>query len=128
MGFKTELIHAGIEPDPKTGSILTPIFQTTTYVQPSVDEYLSKGYAYSRTGNPTVRALENKLTVLERGADTCCFSTGMAAINAVMVALLNAGDHAVVSDVAYGGTYRICTKIFTRFGVKFTVADTAYVT
>jgi cystathionine gamma-lyase len=125
MRFRTKQIHAGVEPDPTTGSILTPIYQTTTYVQESVDRYLSKGYSYSRSGNPTVRALEKKLTELEAGADTACFATGMAAIHAVLLTLLNAGDHAVVSDVAYGGTYRICTKIFSRFGVDFTFADTS---
>jgi len=125
MHFRTKQIHAGVEPDPTTGSILTPIYQTTTYVQESVDRYLSKGYSYSRSGNPTVRALEKKITELEGGADTACFATGMAAIQAVLLTLLNAGDHAVVSDVAYGGTYRICTKIFSRFGVVFTFADTS---
>lgn len=125
MRFTTKQIHAGVEPDPVTGSILTPIYQTTTYVQPSVDEYLAKGYSYSRAGNPTVRALEMKLTTLEGGADCTCFSTGMAAIQAVLQAFLNAGDHAVVSDVAYGGTYRLCTKVFSRFGIEFTFADTS---
>jgi len=125
MRFSTKQIHAGIEPDPKTGSILTPIYQTTTYVQPSVDEYLSKGYSYSRTGNPTVRALERKIALLEDGHDATCFSTGMAAIQATMLALLNAGDHAIISDVAYGGTYRLCTKVLNRFGIEFTFADTS---
>ena len=125
MRFSTKQIHAGVTPDPLTGSILTPIYQTTTFVQDSVDEYLSKGYSYSRGGNPTVRALEKKLAELEGGVDCTCFSTGMAAIQAVLQALLNAGDHAVVSDVAYGGTYRLCTKVFARFGVDFTFADTA---
>lgn len=125
MRFTTKQIHAGVEPDPLTGSILTPIYQTTTYVQPSVDQYLSKGYSYSRSGNPTVRALERKLTALEEGADCTAFATGMAAIQAVMLACLNAGDHAVVSDVAYGGTYRLCTKVLSRFGVHFTFADTS---
>jgi cystathionine beta-lyase/cystathionine gamma-synthase len=125
MKFTTRQIHAGVEPDPVTGSILTPIYQTTTYVQDSVDEYLSKGYSYSRSGNPTVRALEKKITDLEGGADTSCFATGMASINALFLALLKAGDHAVISDVAYGGTYRLATKVFSRFGVEFTFADTA---
>jgi cystathionine beta-lyase/cystathionine gamma-synthase len=125
MRFRTKQIHAGVEPDPTTGSILTPIYQTTTYVQESVDRYLSKGFSYSRSGNPTVRALEKKLTELEGGADTACFATGMAAIQAVALTFLNAGDHAVVSDVAYGGTYRLCTKILSRFGVDFTFADTS---
>jgi cystathionine beta-lyase/cystathionine gamma-synthase len=125
MKFTTRQIHAGVTPDPVTGSILTPIYQTTTYVQESVDLYLSKGYSYSRSGNPTVRALEHKLTNLEGGVDTACFATGMAAVNAVYMALLNAGDHVVVSDVAYGGTYRLSTKVYSRFGVEFTFADTS---
>jgi cystathionine beta-lyase/cystathionine gamma-synthase len=125
MRFTTRQIHSGVEPDPVTGSILTPIYQTTTYVQESVDQYLAKGYSYSRSGNPTVRALEKKLADLEGGADCTCYGTGMAAIQAVYLAFLNAGDHAIVSDVAYGGTYRLSTKIFSRFGVQFTFADTA---
>jgi cystathionine gamma-lyase len=125
MKFTTRQIHAGVTPDPATGAILTPIYQTTTYVQPSVDEYLAKGFSYSRSGNPTVRALEMKLADLEGGVDATCFATGMAAIQAAMLAFLNAGDHAVVSDVAYGGTYRLCTKVLSRFGVSFTFADTA---
>jgi cystathionine gamma-lyase len=123
MGFSTKQIHAGVTPDPLTGSILTPIYQTTTYVQDSVDEYLSKGYSYSRSGNPTVRALELKLTDLEDATDSVCFGTGMAAVQGVMLAFLNAGDHAIISDVAYGGTYRLCTKILSRFGVEFTFVD-----
>jgi cystathionine beta-lyase/cystathionine gamma-synthase len=125
MGFSTRQIHSGVTPDPLTGAILTPIYQTTTYVQPSVDDYLSKGYSYSRSANPTVRALELKLADLEGGVDCSCFGTGMAAIQGVMLAFLNAGDHAVVSDVAYGGTYRLCTKVLSRFGVEFTFADTS---
>jgi cystathionine gamma-lyase len=125
MGFSTKQIHEGVTPDPLTGSILTPIYQTTTYVQDSVDEYLAKGYSYSRSGNPTVRALEDKLTALEDGHDTTCFGTGMAAINAVFMAFLNAGDHAIISDVVYGGTYRLATKIYSRFGVEFSFVDTS---
>lgn len=125
MGFSTKQIHAGVEPDAETGSILTPIYQSTTFVQPSVDEYLSKGYSYSRSGNPTVRALERKLAVLEEGFDCTCYATGMAAIQVVMQACLNAGEHAVISDVAYGGTYRLSTKVFSRFGVDFSFVNTA---
>jgi cystathionine beta-lyase/cystathionine gamma-synthase len=124
-GFTTRQVHAGVVPDPVTGAILTPIYQTTTYVQESVDRYLAKGYSYSRSANPTVRALENKLTDLEGGADTICFGTGMAAINGLYLSSLNAGDHAVVSDVVYGGTYRLSTKVYARFGVEFTFVDTA---
>jgi len=125
MRFTTKQIHAGVSPDPVTGSILTPIYQTTTYVQESVDQYMAKGYSYSRSANPTVSALEAKLTALEGGAATTCYGTGMSAVQAVMLAFLNAGDHAIISDVAYGGTYRLCTKILSRFGVEFTFADTS---
>jgi len=125
MGFRTRQIHAGVTPDPITGSILTPIYQSTTYVQPSVDEYLSKGFTYSRSGNPTVKALETKIADLEGGVDCACFGTGMSAVLATMLAFLEAGAHAIVSDVAYGGTYRLSTKILSRFGIDYTFADTA---
>ncbi len=125
MGFNTKQVHAGVSPDPVTGAILTPIYQSTTYIQDSVDQYLAKGYSYTRSGNPTVRVLENKLTELEGGADTACFGTGMAATHAVMMALLNAGDHAVVSDVVYGGTHRLATRVISRFDVEFSFVDTA---
>jgi len=125
MRFRTKQIHAGVKPDPTTGAILTPIHQSTTFVQPSVDEYMATGYSYSRSGNPTVRAWEEKIAALEDGADAAAFASGMAAINAVFVTFLNAGDHAVVSDVAYGGTYRLATTIFSRFGVEFSFVDTA---
>lgn len=123
MGFRTKQIHAGVTPDPVTGAILTPIYQTTTYVQNSVDEYLAKGFSYSRSGNPTVQALEAKLTELEGGAACATFGTGMSAIHTTMLAFLSAGDHAIISDVAYGGTYRLCTKVLSRFGIEFTFAD-----
>lgn len=125
MGFSTRQIHAGVTPDPVTGSILTPIYQSTTFVQPSVDEYLSRGFSYSRSGNPTVQALEAKLADLEGGAGCSAFTTGMSAIQGLLLAYLNAGDHAIVSDVAYGGTYRLCTQVLSRFGVEFTFADTS---
>ena len=125
MRFSSKQIHAGVTPDPTTGAILTPIYQTTTYVQESIDKYLEKGYSYSRSSNPTVRALEMKLSALEGGADSTCFTTGMSAVNCTMLAFLNAGDHAIISDVAYGGTYRLCTQVLTRFGIDFTFANTA---
>ena len=125
MRFNTKMIHAGVQHDPSTGAILTPIYQSTTYVQPSVDEYLSKGYSYSRTNNPTVRALERKIAILEGGTDCICVSSGMAAINTVLQAFLDAGAHAVISDVAYGGTYRVCRKVISRFGVEFSFVDTS---
>ena len=125
MRFRSKQIHAGVTPDPTTGSILTPIYPSTTFVQDSVDSYLAKGYSYSRSGNPTVRALELTLAELEGGADATCFTTGMSAVHGTMLAFLNAGDHAIISDVAYGGTYRLCTQVLNRFGIEFTFADTA---
>lgn len=125
MKFATELVHAGVVPDPVTGAILTPIHQTTTFVQPSVDEYPSSGYSYSRSGNPTVRAFEEKIATLEGGSAAAAFATGMAATTAVFTALLGAGDHVVISDVAYGGTHRIATQVFPRFGVDAEFVDTA---
>jgi cystathionine beta-lyase/cystathionine gamma-synthase len=125
MRFRTKQIHAGVVPDAETGAILTPIYQATTFVQPSVDEYMKTGYSYSRSGNPTVRALEDRLTALENGVDTAAFSSGMAAINAVFMTFLNAGAHVVISDVAYGGTYRLSQSVYTRFGVEVTYADTS---
>ena len=121
MGFTTKQVHAGVTPDPVTGAILTPIYQSTTFVQDSVDQYLSKGFSYSRSGNPTVRALEQKIAALENGVGCTCYSTGMAAEQVVFQATLSAGDHAIVSDVAYGGTYRLATKIYARFGVRIHV-------
>ena len=125
MRFRSKQIHAGVSPDPTTGAILTPIYQSTTFVQDSVDTYMEKGFSYSRSGNPTVRALEKRLAELEGGADATCYGTGMSAISSTMLAFLNAGDHAIVSDVAYGGTYRFCTQVLSRFGVDISFADTA---
>ncbi|MBT8061644.1 MAG: PLP-dependent transferase [Xanthomonadales bacterium] len=125
MGFSTRQIHAGVTPDPVTGSILTPIYQSTTFAQDSVDEYLSKGFSYSRSGNPTVQALELKLADLEGGEACAAFSTGMAAVHGVMLAMLSAGDHAIISDVAYGGTYRLTTQVLNRFGLEFSFVDTS---
>ncbi|HEY5665869.1 MAG TPA: PLP-dependent aspartate aminotransferase family protein [Gammaproteobacteria bacterium] len=125
MGFSTKQVHAGVKPDPITGAILTPVYQSTTFVQDSVDKYLSKGYSYSRSGNPTVAVLEEKIAILENGAACTAYATGMAAIQAVIQATLSAGDHAIVSDVAYGGTYRLCTTVYARYGVEFSFVDTS---
>ena len=125
MRFPSKQVHAGVTPDPTTGAILTPIYQSTTFVQDSVDSYLAKGFTYSRSGNPTVRALENKLAALEGGADATCYGTGMSAVSCTMLAFLSAGDHAIISDVAYGGTYRLCTQVLNRFGIEFSFADTS---
>ena len=123
--FKTREIHAGVRPDPVTGAILTPIYQSTTYVQESVDQYLEKGYSYSRSGNPTVTALEQRITALEGGVGSLCFATGMSATSSTLMALLNAGEHVILSDVVYGGTHRVTTKVLSRFGVECSFVDTA---
>jgi cystathionine beta-lyase/cystathionine gamma-synthase len=125
MGFRTDQIHAGVTPDPVTGAILTPIYQSTTFVQPSVDEYLSKGYSYTRAGNPTVSAFEARMTALEGGAATTAYGSGMAATVSVMMGLLDSGTHAVISDVVYGGTHRFATQVLARFGVEFSFVDTS---
>lgn len=123
MGFRTKQIHEGVTPDPTTGAILTPIHQSTTFVQASVDEYMGKGYSYSRAGNPTVRAFEKKLTALEGGVDTTAYGSGMAATVAVFLGLLEAGDHVVIADVVYGGTYRFADQFLRKFGVDVTFID-----
>ncbi len=125
MGFRTKQVHAGVEPDPTTGAILTPIYQSTTFVQESVDEYMAKGYSYARAGNPTVRAFENKLTALEGGLDTTAYGSGMAATVGVFLALLEAGDHIIIADVVYGGTYRFADQFLRKFGVDVSFVDAA---
>jgi cystathionine beta-lyase/cystathionine gamma-synthase len=123
MGFRTKQVHAGVTPDPTTGAILTPIYQTTTFVQESVDEYMARGFSYSRAGNPTVRALEEKLIALEGGVDATAYGSGMAATVAVFLGLLRAGDHVVIGDVIYGGTYRFADQFLTKFGVDVSFVD-----
>jgi cystathionine beta-lyase/cystathionine gamma-synthase len=125
MGFRTDQIHAGAEPDPTTGSILPPIYQSTTFVQESIESYMAKGYSYSRAGNPTVAAFEKRIAALEGGTAATAYGSGMAATVAVMLALLDAGAHCVVSDVVYGGTHRFATQVMTRFGVEFSFVDTS---
>jgi cystathionine beta-lyase len=116
MKFGTKAIHAGVHPDPTTGAIMTPIYQTSTYVQRSPGDH--KGYEYSRTHNPTRTQLQNALAALENGTHGLCFSTGMAAIDA-MVKLLEPGDEVVATNDLYGGSYRIFTKIFAKYGIQF---------
>jgi cystathionine gamma-lyase/cystathionine beta-lyase/cystathionine gamma-lyase/homocysteine desulfhydrase len=116
MGFATDCIHAGQEPDPSTGAIITPIFQTSTYVQEGIGKH--KGYEYARTHNPTRRALEKNLAALEGGLDAYCFASGMAATHAVL-SLVKAGERVVVSDNVYGGTHRLFTKVLSRYNVEF---------
>ncbi len=120
MGFATECIHAGQEPDPSTGAIITPIFQTSTYVQEGIGKH--KGYEYARTQNPTRRALEKNLAALEGGRDAYCFASGMAATQAVL-SLVKTGERVVVSDNVYGGTHRLFTKVLSRYGVQFAFLD-----
>ena len=121
MGFSTTAIHAGQEPDPTTGAIITPIFQTSTYVQDALGQH--KGFEYARTQNPTRLALEKNLAALEGGLHAHCFASGMSAIHAVML-LLQAGDHVIVSDNTYGGTYRLCERVLRPFGLNFSYVDT----
>jgi len=116
MKFATKAIHAGIKPDPGTGAIMTPIFQTSTYVQKSPGDH--KGFEYSRTQNPTRQALENNLAALENGKYGLCFASGMAAIDCVLK-LLDPGDEVISTNDLYGGTYRIFTKVFSKYGIKF---------
>ncbi len=116
MKFGTKAIHAGVEPDPTTGAIMTPIYQTSTYYQASPGNH--KGYEYSRSGNPTRTALEKNLAALENGKFGLCFSSGVAAIDAVLKTL-KAGDEVISTNDLYGGSYRIFTKIFANFGIKF---------
>lgn len=115
MKFGTKVIHAGIEPDPTTGAIMTPIYQTSTYAQESPGKH--KGFEYARTQNPTRSALEANLAALENGAKAICFGSGLAAINAILQTL-NPGDEIISTNDLYGGTYRLFTKVFGRFGIK----------
>jgi len=123
MALETNLVHAAVEPEMKSGAILTPLFLSTTFVQDSVENYLQKGYSYSRTNNPTVTALEKKLAVLENGAGACAFGTGMAATTSAISATMKAGDHCVITDCSYGGTNRSCREFFTPMGMEFTFTD-----
>jgi cystathionine beta-lyase/cystathionine gamma-synthase len=121
MGFATDAIHAGQEPDPSTGAIMTPIYQTSTYVLEELGKH--KGFDYARTINPTRLALEKNLAVLEGGAKGFCFASGMAAISAVMT-LVGKGDHVVVSSMTYGGTFRLFERVLRGYGLDFSYVDT----
>ena len=120
--FSTVCIHAGQEPDPSTGAIITPIYQTSTYVQEELGKH--KGYEYARTQNPTRTALEANLAAIEGGKAAFAFASGMSATNAI-ASRLSAGDHVVVTDNTYGGTFRLFDKVMTRYGIKFTYVDTS---
>lgn len=120
-GIGTKFIHAGVEPDPTTGAIMTPIYQTSTYVQQAPNEH--KGYDYSRAGNPTRAALEQAYAEIENAKYGLAFSSGVAATDAI-IKLLNPGDEVIAANDMYGGTYRLFTKIFEKFGIKFIFVDT----
>lgn len=121
MRAKTRLIHGGIFGDEATGAVSTPIYQVSTYKQEAVGKF--KGYEYSRTGNPTRHALEELIADVEYGHAGFAFGSGMAAISSVMM-LFSAGDHVILTDDVYGGTYRVMNKVLNRFGLEFTFVDT----
>jgi cystathionine gamma-lyase/cystathionine beta-lyase/cystathionine gamma-lyase/homocysteine desulfhydrase len=120
--FSTICIHAGQTPDPGTGAIITPIFQTSTYVQDALGEH--KGFEYARTQNPTRAALEHNIAAIEGGTAAFAFASGMAAIDAITT-LLQAGDHVVVTDNTYGGTFRLFEKVLRKYGLDFSYVDTS---
>ena len=120
MKFNTKVIHAGIHPDPATGAIMTPIYQTSTYVQEEIGVH--KGFEYSRTGNPTRAALESNLAALESGKYGACFGSGLAAIDCV-IKMLNPGDEVISTNDLYGGSYRIFKTIFEKYGIHFHFVD-----
>lgn len=120
MKFGTKTIHAGVEPDSATGAIMTPIYQTSTYVQEGIGQH--KGYEYSRTGNPTRAALEKSIAALENGSYGACFASGLAAMDCVLK-MLNPGDEVISTNDLYGGSYRIFTTIFEKYGIVFHFVD-----
>jgi cystathionine beta-lyase/cystathionine gamma-synthase len=120
--FSTICIHAGQEPDPSTGAIITPIFQTSTYVQDELGKH--KGYEYARTQNPTRATLERNIAAIEGGKAAYAYASGMAAIGAI-ASMLKAGDHVVVTDNTYGGTFRLFDKVLSRYELAFSYVDTS---
>src|SRR6202163_1123591 len=122
MGFATDAIHVGQEPDPTTGAIVAPIYQTSTYVQTELGK--DKGFDYARTKHPNRQALERTVAKLEGGQSAYVFTSGMAAIDAVF-RLLRPGDHAVISEAVYGGVFRLSTQLLVHFGLEFTFVDTS---
>ncbi|HEY5749089.1 MAG TPA: cystathionine gamma-synthase [Chryseolinea sp.] len=120
MKFGTKAVHAGVEPDPSTGAIMTPIYQTSTYVQESPAKH--KGYAYARGANPTRNALQKSIAALENGKFAICFSSGMGATDAV-IKLLNPGDEVITTNDLYGGSYRMFKRVFEKYGIKFHFID-----
>jgi cystathionine beta-lyase/cystathionine gamma-synthase len=121
MKFSTKAVHAGSEPDPITGAIMPPIFMTSTYVQESPGK--SKGYDYTRAGNPNFTMLEETLAALEDAKYATVFSSGLGALTGMITGLLTSGDHVIAIDGLYGGTYRLFRQVFSRFGIKFTTCS-----
>jgi cystathionine gamma-lyase/cystathionine beta-lyase/cystathionine gamma-lyase/homocysteine desulfhydrase len=122
MAFSTDCIHAGQEPEPVTGAVTYPIFQTSTYVQPELGKH--KGYEYARTKNPTRSVLEANLAALERGKHAHCFASGMSATDTVF-RMLKSGDHVIAGENMYGGSFRLFNKVCEKFGLQFSYVDTA---
>lgn len=123
VSMDTSIVHGGITPCEKTGAILTPIYMSTTFVQESVDKYLDKGFSYSRTNNPTVSMLEEKVATIENGYGSICVGTGMSATASCINAFMKAGDHCVITNCSYGGTNRICREQFMPFDMEFSFVD-----
>ena len=124
-GFGTRAVHAGQEPEPVSGSVMTPVFQTSTYVQDAVGRPRLEGYEYARVANPTRRALEDNLAALEGGAHGAAFASGLAAIEAVLKATVDGGGHVVCGASVYGGTERMFRTVWAGYGVAFSYVDTA---
>ncbi|MFC5287186.1 cystathionine gamma-synthase [Actinokineospora guangxiensis] len=122
-GFETKAIHAGQEPDPRTGAVIVPIYQTSTFAQDGVGGLREGGYEYSRTANPTRTALEEALAALEGGRHCLAFASGMAATDVALRTICRPGDHVVLGNDAYGGTFRILDKVLTLWGVEYTAVD-----
>merc|ERR1711998_330769 len=123
VSMDTQLVHGGVKPNDETGAVLTPVFMSTTFVQESVDKYLTKGFSYSRTNNPTISMLEQKVAHLENGYGAICVGTGMAATASCINGFMKAGDHCVMTQCSYGGTNRIAREQFMGLGMEFSFVD-----
>ena len=123
LGMDTTMVHSGVAPDEKTGAIMTPVYLSTTFCQESVEKYLAKGYSYSRSGNPTVTSLEERVASMENGVGASVVSTGMAATTLVISGTMNAGDHCIMTDCSYGGTNRAAREHFMDKGMEFDFVD-----
>jgi cystathionine gamma-lyase len=123
VSLDTQIVHGGITPDEKTGAILTPVYMSTTFVQESVEKYMDSGYSYSRTNNPTVKMLEEKVATIENGYDSIVVGTGMSATASCFNAFMKTGDHCVITNCSYGGTNRICREQFEPMGMEFSFVD-----